>query len=178
MSDRRSRILLIIILLLALALRAYRLDGQSLWADEGNSAALAGRSLAQIAHDSAHDIHPPLYYWLLHGWTPLFGSNEIGLRSLSALLGLLLVWLIYSIGRRLHGQATGLLAAFLAAVNPFQIYYAQEARMYMLLALCGAGTVYSLIRLVQTEQQETGKPVNWYTGKQSTSPPIYQSTNL
>ncbi len=105
MSEHRSRILLILIFLLALALRGYRLDGQSLWADEGNSAALASRPLAQIAHDSAHDIHPPLYYWLLHGWTRLAGTSEIALRSLSALLGLLLVWLIYLIGRRLHGQA-------------------------------------------------------------------------
>ena len=114
MHNRLNHILLLIILLLALALRGYRLDGQSLWADEGNSAALAGRSLVQIAHDSAHDIHPPLYYWLLHGWTRIFGSSEIGLRSLSAALGVLLVWLIYLIGRRLHGQATGLLAGFLA----------------------------------------------------------------
>ena len=178
MSDRLGRVLLIIILLLALSLRAYHLDGQSLWADEGNSAALAGRSLAQIAHDSAHDIHPPLYYWLLHGWTGLLGTSEIALRSLSAALGLALVWLTYLVGRRLHGQATGLLAAFLAAVNPFQVYYSQEARMYTLLAVCGAGVMYGFIRLVQAEIRGIGKLVHWYTGDQRPNLPTYQSTNL
>ena len=153
MRKRLNHFLLLIILLLALTLRAYRLGGQSLWADEGNSAALAGRSLAQIARDAAHDIHPPLYYWLLHGWTRLFGRGEIGLRSLSVVLGLLLVWLIYLIGRRLHGPATGLLAAFLAAVNPFQVYYAQEARMYTLLAVCGAALLYNFVRLLKEETE-------------------------
>ncbi len=52
---------LLIVLLLATALRFYRLDGQSLWADEGNSVALAGRSLAGITYGAAYDIHPPLY---------------------------------------------------------------------------------------------------------------------
>jgi uncharacterized membrane protein len=40
----------------------------------------------------------------------------------------------------------GLLAAFLAAVNPLQIYYSQEARMYSLLVLLGAGMSYVLWR--------------------------------
>ena len=41
-------LLLLLILGIAAALRFYNLDGQSLWADEGNSFALATRSLAQI----------------------------------------------------------------------------------------------------------------------------------
>jgi mannosyltransferase len=132
------------ILLLAAALRFYALDGQSLWADEGNSAALASRSLSQIARAAAQDIHPPLYYWLLHGWTFLFGTSETGLRSLSATLGVLLVALTYQVGRDLLGGRAALAAAFVAAIAPFQIYYAQEARMYMLLACLGAGAAWGL----------------------------------
>jgi mannosyltransferase len=132
------------ILLCATALRFYRLDGQSLWADEGNSLALASRSLAQIAHDAAQDIHPPLYYWLLHFWSGLFGTTEIALRSLSALLGVLLVLAIYQVGKLLLDEPTALVAALVAAANPFQVYYAQEARMYMLLALLGTGAAWGL----------------------------------
>ena len=54
------------IMLLALALRLYRLDAQSLWNDEGTSVALAQRDLATITRNAADDIHPPLYYYLLH----------------------------------------------------------------------------------------------------------------
>ncbi len=62
-------LLLFLVLAIAAGVRFYELGSQSLWADEGNSAALASRSLARIAGDAANDIHPPLYYWLLHLWT-------------------------------------------------------------------------------------------------------------
>ena len=131
-------LLLLLILALAAGLRFYNLGSQSLWSDEGNSAALATRSLAQITQDAAHDIHPPLYYWLLRLWTSVFGLSEFALRSLSAVLGMLLVLVIYSLGARLFNRTTGLAAAFIAAIAPFQVYYSQEARMYILVALEGA----------------------------------------
>ncbi len=160
-SLRRAWLSLALILLLAAGLRFARLGAPSLWNDEGNSAALAGRSLAQIARDAANDIHPPLYYWLLSGWTRLvadpllgIGTSEVGLRSLSALLGVGLVALIYALGVRLAGRWTGLAAALLAAANPFQIYYSQEARMYMLLAALGALAMYAGLMWAATEPGE------------------------
>jgi mannosyltransferase len=148
-----------LILLLALALRFYRLDGQSLWADEGASVVQAGRSLADIAAHTARDIHPPLYYYLLHFWVQFLGNGEIAVRSLSALLGVLLVGLIFLLGRRLADTTTGLAAAFVAALSPFQVYYSQEARMYMLLAVLGAAAAYAALRYVEEERQ--GFPQGW-----------------
>jgi mannosyltransferase len=140
-----TRSLLLTILLLAFALRFYALDAQSLWNDEGTSVALAGRDLATIARDAARDIHPPLYYWFLAGWSRLTGSSEMAVRSLSALLAVATVALIYALGRRLGGEWMGGTAALLAAINPFQVYYAQEARMYALLALLGALSFYAAL---------------------------------
>ncbi|MFN2167749.1 MAG: glycosyltransferase family 39 protein, partial [Anaerolineae bacterium] len=139
---------LVLILLLAFGLRFYRLGAQSLWNDEGTSVALAQRDLVSMTQDAARDIHPPLYYWLLGGWVRLFGTGEAAVRSLSALLGVVLVALTFTLGRLLAGRWTGLVAAFLAAVNPFQVYYAQEARMYMLLAVLTAGSMLALVLLV------------------------------
>ncbi len=139
------------ILCLATALRFYNLDGQSLWSDEGNSVALARRSFVEIAQRTAFDIHPPLYYGLLKIWLTFFGDSEIGLRSLSALLGVGLVYLIGLLGERLFTARVGLMAAFLAAFSPLQIYYAQEARMYMLLALLCTLTIYHNPLLNQKE---------------------------
>lgn len=138
------------LILAAAALRFYRLAGQSLWADEGSSVALAGRTFAQIARHTAFDIHPPLYYWLLKIWVTMFGSSEIGLRSLSAGLGVGLMWLIWALGARLFNRRVGLIAAFLAAVSPLQVYYAQEARMYMLLAVLGALTALAAAQLIDS----------------------------
>jgi mannosyltransferase len=141
--------LLLIILLLALGLRFYRIDHQSLWNDEGTSVALAQRDLVTIAREAARDIHPPLYYWLLNGWVRLAGSSELGIRSLSALLGLLLVALTYAAGSLLGGKRLGVTASLLAAISPFQVYYSQEARMYMLAAVLASGAMVALVRFVR-----------------------------
>ncbi len=146
---------LALVLIVAAGLRFYRLDAQSFWNDEGNSARIAERSLPLITEAAAGDIHPPLYYYLLSGWRGLFGASEFALRSLSAVLGVLLVWLTYLIARQVFNHGVGVLAALIAAINPFQIYYSQEARMYALLAVIGAAATWVLLRLL----------VDWSTGQ-------------
>lgn len=143
-----------LIVALALGLRLWRLDSQSLWADEGNSASLALRSWADISLAAAADIHPPLYYWLLNLWVELFGSSENGLRSLSVIASVATVGLTYDLGRRLFGRVAGLLAAFLLALAPFHIYYAQEARMYALLTLWATLLAASFVVFLQREMVE------------------------
>ncbi len=65
------------------------------------------------------------------------------------MLGVVLVGLTFLIGRKVFSAGVGLLAAFLVAINPFQIYYSQEARMYMLLAVIGAAATFFLLRLLE-----------------------------
>ncbi len=144
----------IALLFLAAWLRFYHLDGSSLWSDEGNTWALLVRGWGEIATAAAADIHPPGYYWLLKAWTLLVGPTAWGMRSFSALLGVLLVWLIYQLGREgetlFFGTQHGWLAftaGLVAALNPFQIYYSQEARMYLLLAVASAGLAWTTLRL-------------------------------
>ncbi|NOZ50630.1 MAG: hypothetical protein GXP37_11375 [Chloroflexi bacterium] len=137
------------ILLLAAGLRFVALAGQSFWADEGNSVVLARRSISAILQAAAADIHPPAYYLLLKAWGSVFGLSEVGARSLSALIGVLVVVGIYRLGRRLADRRLGLLAAFLAALNPFLVYYSQEARMYELLTLCAVVSALAMLTAMQ-----------------------------
>ena len=152
-----SHIIFALILLLAAALRFYHLDASSLWSDEGNTWAMMERSFGAIAQAAAQDIHPPGYYWALKLWTILFGTSAFALRSFSAVAGVLLVLVIAQLGRQVFRRRTdarwlALLAALLAAVNPFQIYYSQEARMYMPLALAAAGLFWALFALWHTQR--------------------------
>jgi mannosyltransferase len=156
-------------LLLAAGLRFYRLAGQSLWSDEGNSVALAQVGLSEIAARTAFDIHPPLYYWLLHAWIRFFGRSEVAVRSLSVVVGVLLVAVVYQLGKQLFDSRVGLLAAFIAAVSPFLVYYSQEARMYALLALFGAVVVWATVglmshegRVTRDEEPRRSKPATRY----------------
>ncbi len=150
---------LCLILLLAAWLRFYHLSGPSLWADEGNSVALAGRGWVEIAQRTAFDIHPPLYYWLLKIWTTVFGTGEVSLRSLSALLGVGVVCLTGMLGTHWFGPRLGLLAAFIGAMAPLQVYYSQEARMYMLLTFLSCLTVLTATWLWQNDRRP--QTVDW-----------------
>ncbi len=142
---KRTLWIVLAILILASLLRFYLLDAQSFWNDEGTSARVAERSLPLIAAAAMGDIHPPLYYYTLHFWRGLWGTSEFALRSLSAALGVILVGLIYLLGRQLLDEFAALLAAFIAAMSPFQVYYSQEARMYILLAVWAAASTYFLV---------------------------------
>ncbi|MBN1812957.1 MAG: glycosyltransferase family 39 protein [Anaerolineae bacterium] len=152
--------LLVAILLLAAFLRFYRLDAQSFWNDEGNSARLSERTVALIIEGTASDIHPPGYYLLLHYWRAVFGHSEFALRALSAVAGLALVLFTYLLGRHLFGEVTGLMAAFLGAISPFAVYYSQEARMYALLAALVAASMYLLVRVSEGCKRQGARSKN------------------
>lgn len=158
----RTWLLLGLVLLLAVVLRLYRIDAQSFWNDEGNSARLAERSIDLILEGAKGDIHPPGYYLALHYWRAVFGQTEAALRSLSALCSVLTVAVAFFLGRRLFDDdAAGLTAAALVAINPFQIYYAQETRMYAMLALWALSSTWALVTLWQSTR-ESHKTAFWY----------------
>ncbi|MDY0019950.1 MAG: glycosyltransferase family 39 protein, partial [Anaerolineae bacterium] len=154
----RTWVLLVIALLLAAALRFYRLDAQSFWHDEGNTARLVERSLRLIVEGAAGDIHPPGYYLLLRGWWLLAGSSEFALRSFSALCGVLTSAVAAALGRRAGGGYPAVGAAFLVALHPLAVYYSQEARMYALLGLASALTLWAAVRLLDAWTWQDGKP--------------------
>jgi len=132
----------------ALILRLHRLDAQSFWYDEGNSARIAERSAQLIIEGAAGDIHPPLYYLALYVWRALFGETEAALRGLSVACGAGLALFAGLTARALFGARAGWTAAGLVAVSPFAVYYSQEARMYALLALEAAVSTYALLRIL------------------------------
>lgn len=136
---------IIALLLFAFALRAHLLGAQSLWHDEGNSYVQATRPLDEIAANAARDIHPPLYYWMLAIWRGVAGESEFALRFPSAFASLITVALTYAIGRRLFAPMAGFAAAVFITLNTFSIYYAQETRMYALLGLWAAASIFALI---------------------------------
>jgi len=137
-------------LLLAALLRLYRIDGQSLWYDEGVSAFMTTRGPMEIARAAAADIHPPLYYWLLSAWAAPFGNGESSLRGLSVLFGTTTVWVVWRLGRELFDEAVGLSAAGLLAISPLAIQYSQEVRMYALAALLATSSTWAYLAFTRS----------------------------
>jgi mannosyltransferase len=121
---------------LGAVLRFYGIGHQGFWYDEANTAMLVrlspGKMLGLIPQGEST---PPLYYCVAWVWARLFGDGEAGLRSLSAVAGVLFVPVAYGAGAKLISRRAGVIAAGLAACNPLLIWYSQEARSYALLVL-------------------------------------------
>jgi len=149
MTQRYVWLLAVLLILVAAGVRLHNLGVQSFWNDEGSSYVQATRSFAEIAANAGRDIHPPGYYWLLAIWRGLTGDSEFALRSLSVFASVISVAFAYAIGRRLYGSVAGLAAALITALNTFSIYYAQETRMYALLAMWGAAGMWALIHFFE-----------------------------
>jgi mannosyltransferase len=125
---------LAVLMLLSLVLRTREL-GVGFWIDEGLSVGISDRPLGEIPDALRLDGSPPLYYLLLHVWMRVAGSSEEAVRGLSLACALLTVPVAWWAARGLFGTRAAWMAAVLAATNPFLTQYAQEGRMYALLAL-------------------------------------------
>ena len=77
-----------------------------------------------------NDPHPPGFHLLLKAWSAVAGVSPFAARVPSVIFGLLALWAIFLLGRRLGGVRTGLLAAGLLSGSLFFLHYAQTARMY------------------------------------------------
>jgi mannosyltransferase len=143
------------------ALRFVALGRQSFWLDESFTVDLVNGSFGDMLSGVAStESTPPLYYILAWLWAKLFGTNEAGLRSLSALFGTIAVPVVWRAAREWFSSArAGLIAAALVAFNPFFVWYSQEARSYSLLVLMAA---FSLLFLGRALREQTARAFAWW----------------
>lgn len=149
-----------LILIAAFALRLYRLGVSSLWYDETVSVFLARQELAELTRHTAGDIHPPLYYYLLHFWGRFTGWSEFAMAFASLFFGILLIALVYRVAYEWFDDRVAILAAFLVAMSPYNLWYSQEVRMYTLGATLGLASVYFFARLLKSSIVENPNSVS------------------
>ncbi|MCC6167442.1 MAG: glycosyltransferase family 39 protein [Caldilineaceae bacterium] len=147
-SARAAGLVCSALVLLAFGLRAVHLDFQSLWSDEGISLVRSMLPLGTMQAQMPVE-HVPGYFVLLHGWIGLTGVSDFGLRFLSLLPSVWAVALIYRLAADLGSRRVGLIASLLLATNGFQVWYAQEARMYSWLLAMGLLATIAYWRLLQ-----------------------------
>ncbi len=147
---------------LSLLLRTSQL-GIGFWIDEGLSVGIADRPLSDIPLALREDGSPPLYYMLLHFWLDIAGRSEAGVRGLSLLFALLAIPASWWAGRVIWGTARAAwFAAVLAAFNPFLAQYAQEARMYSMVALLAIPATTCFIKAYALDGTGSRRP--WIAG--------------
>ncbi|WP_213881759.1 glycosyltransferase family 39 protein [Pseudomonas sp. dw_358] len=125
----------LVLLLAALATRLVFLPERTLWFDEAYSVAVARQPLADIWGLVTLDVHPPLYYWVLHLWINLFGDSLWAIRGLSVAAGVGAVALAAGWLHTFAPLRAVRIALALLVIQPIAVRYSQEARMYALLGL-------------------------------------------
>jgi uncharacterized membrane protein len=159
-SRRREALALAALLALAAAVRFAGIGSQSFWLDEVVTVSLIqvpfGDMLSTIPDSEST---PYLYYVLLWPWAQVVGDGEAALRSLSALFGVATVAAIWAAARSLVSERAAWAAGALAALNPFLVWYSQEARAYALLALLCAVSFWLFARALE---RGDGRSLAWW----------------
>lgn len=179
MSRRYRLLILTLIFLLAAAGRMLNIDSESLWVDEGFSYwAIRGDSLADTFDVVLNDVHPPVYFVMLKGWSALTGISELALRYLSVIPSLLAVAMVYQVAREIlllakmgnsrRGDLSGrpraslgrpelisdiipILAALMMALADMENYIAQETRMYTWHVLWVTVSMWAFLRWIRQQ---------------------------
>ena len=149
---------LVLLICGGLALRLYRINAVPLRGDEAFTVIHWMRepfsqTLAEVA---TTDPQPPLAYLTYRVYALLVGSDEYRVRFLPALLNTLGIPALYVLGKRVGGRRLGLLAALLYALNPNEIWHAQDARNYAIWAALSPLALWSALRAFDRRQ-----PIDW-----------------
>ncbi len=157
----RACLLVLAILSLALVIRMAGIAVESFWVDEAFSVWASEGTSAEIAERNARDIHPPAYYLGLHAWRSLITDTDVAIRAYSTVWSLLGICLLMLFARDLFGSRVALFAGLFAAVNPLDVYYAQEARMYAQTTTLGLAASFALWRWCQASRRAEGLAGWW-----------------
>jgi hypothetical protein len=148
MQSRLALAALAAILVLAAALRLWQAR-ESLWLDELHTAWCALGTPGQVAPRAMAGNQSPLFFWLEWLLVRAFGSSELVLRLPSLIAGIALAGALAGLIQRWTRRAwLGVLAAWLVAVDPLQVFFATEARPYALVELLAVLHMALLSQLV------------------------------
>jgi hypothetical protein len=142
---------------------SFRLNVLSMWTDELWSLQIVQQSVPAILRFVAVDIHPPLYFLMLHFWLklPLSGDPAVRMRLLSVLFALAATVAVDVLWARRLPVRARLWFLALWTSSPCLLLYCRMARSYSLQLLVGTVAAYALWRLMQ----RPGRRVSWtYAG--------------
>jgi hypothetical protein len=134
------------LVVLGVLLRFWDLGGHFLTYDEAFTANVARGSLADLIAATAGDVHPPLSYMVVWGFVRVVGAvTPLTVRLPGAILSALALPALLALAGRLKLSRAGTLVGLaLFALSPFQVHYAQDARMYPLLQLAVLGALVAV----------------------------------
>lgn len=141
-----------VIFLIGLFLRIHGLGSKSLWFDEAFTLLESKKAFPDLLHFDREGIHPPLYRLIMHFWLYL-GKGETFIRIPSLLFSVFSIILIYKVAGLIFNKRVALYSALFMGISPFQIYYAQEVKMYSLLLFLCLVSIYFFLRVLKENKR-------------------------
>lgn len=144
--------LLAVLTVFALFIRLLNIDKPSgLWYDEMLTYIVSSKTFPTGIIDTIlkQDFHMPLYYFYVHFWMKIFGTNDIVLRLSSVVWGVATIPAFFYLGKEFKSEKFGYLLASIACLSPIMIYYSQEVRFYSMLMFFATISVICFIRLTE-----------------------------
>ena len=147
-------LLLILILIISFFVRAYGIQSEDVWSDEGVTLFHAHQSVLHNIKWSLSVGYFPLYHIILSLWGNFFGLEEFSVRFLSLIFGILSVYVAFRIGTFMFNKKVGLYSAIILSLSPYNVYYSQEARVYSLLVLLSLYSIYFYLRFIESQKKK------------------------
>lgn len=148
----KDKIIFGLVVLMAIILRLLFIDKPAgFWHNEMvmYNQTVAGGPLDIIRASVQADVHFPLYQLMLAVWIKVFGNGDIVIRLFSVLGGVLNVIVAFLVGKEIKDDKTGNIFATLTAINATLIFYSQEVKFYIFLALFVTASLYFLIKILK-----------------------------
>lgn len=155
MTEKRVKIIHIIMLVLGTAFLASGAFHSSIWFDESYTVGLMQQNIPDLCYAATYDVHPLFYYIALRLFAYIFGNGIMVLRLFSVLCAALLAMLGYTHMRRDFGYKTGFWFSFFVLFMPSTFKYALQIRMYTLAPLLVVLTAIYAYRLAIDEDKKT-----------------------
>ncbi len=152
---QRTNVIALFLTLLAFVIRFIGLNRESFWYDEVYSVRMVRMSAGEIIRFTSGDVHPPLYFLLLHFWTRLFGESQMSVRMLSLCFSVLAVFALYHLAKKLFNERVAFVAALFMTLAPLHLFYSNEARMYSLLTFLAIASAYFFVCLLNDKNRVT-----------------------
>lgn len=129
-ESRAFHIGLILFAAYILAVQIPRLNNISFWADERFTIHLVQNSIKDIIIGTANDVHPPLYYLIVHALCELLGYDIVTYHLASFIPMILYMIMILTLGWKRFGGIYATFMVVLGGTLRTSLRYDMEARMY------------------------------------------------
>jgi uncharacterized membrane protein len=154
----RQKIILITLMGIGAILRFWNIGFQNMNWDEEWTIEFAGHGITAVQlflKSLSTDCNPPLYYLATHFSMLVFGETATAIRIPSAIAGILLIPVMYYIGREYKDELFGLLLAAFTTIFYNFIFYSKFGRAYSIALLFFSIAFYYFMRLLKDDKKSS-----------------------